>query len=159
MHSKHVRCWNNHGYVGLLPALDYYELDDLTESTCSKLIEWHGSTQTTSLCLIARFTNTVRTADVALLKSGCMKFMASFLRDTGIGPFHSCTIVGACMHMFCTYHLNEKNITRLSDNGYRSMRNYSNKSMGWSTYCDRITGDRYKHSWFGGYMYLKEPML
>ena len=79
-------------------------------------------------------------ADVALLKSGCMKFRASFLADTGIDPFRSCTITGACMHVFRTSHLKEKTIARVPPNGYRSMRNYSNKSMGWITYYEKITG-------------------
>ena len=76
-------------------------------------------------------------ADVALLKSGCMKFKASFLTDTGIDPFRSCTIAGACMHVLCTSHLKEKTIARVPPNGYRSMPNYSNKSMGWVTYCEK----------------------
>ena len=63
---------------------------------------------------------------MALLKSGCMKFRASFLADTGIDPFCSCTIAGACMHVFRTSHLKENTIARGPPNGYRSMRNYSN---------------------------------
>ena len=79
----------------------------------------------TSLFLTARFTNSM--ADVALLKSDCMKFRASFLSDTGIDIFRSCTIAGSCMHGFRTSHLKEKTIARVSANGYRSMRNYSRK--------------------------------
>ena len=33
---------NNYGYVGLLPALHYYETTILKESDCSNPIEWHG---------------------------------------------------------------------------------------------------------------------
>ena len=79
-------------------------------------------------------------AYVALLKSGCMNFWASFLADIGIDPFCSCTIACACMHVFRTSHLKEKAIARVSPNGYRSMQNYSKKSMGWITYCEKITG-------------------
>ena len=96
---------------------------------------------------------------MALLKSGCMKFKASFLADTGIDPFRSCTIASACMHVFRTSHLKEKTIARVPPNGYRSMRNYSNKSMGWITYCEKITSVRYKHAWSGGEMYLKDAKL
>ena len=98
-------------------------------------------------------------ADVALLKSGCTKFRAFFLADTEIDHFRSCRIVGACMHVFSTSHLKEKTIARVPPNGYRSMRNYSNKSMGWITYCEKITGVRYKHAWPGGEMYLKDAKL
>ena len=88
-----------------------------------------------------------------------MKFRASFLANTGIDPFRSCTIAGACMHVFRTPHLKEKTIARVPPNGYRSMRNYSNKSMGWITYCEKITGVRYKHAWSGDEMYLKDAKL
>ena len=39
------------------------------------------------------------------------------------------------------------------------MRNYSNKLMGWITYCEKITGVRYKHACSGGEMYLKDTKL
>ena len=67
-------------------------------------------------------------------RSGCMKFNASYLADTGIDLFRSCTIACACMHVFGTSYLKENTIARVPPNGYRSMRNYSNKSMGWITY-------------------------
>ena len=76
-------------------------------------------------------------ADVALLKSGCMKFWTLFLVGTEIDPFRSCTIAGACMHVIRTSYLNEKTIARIPTNGYISMRNYSNKSMTLITYCER----------------------
>ena len=66
---------NNYGYVGLLPTLHYYEPNDLKEPTRSKLIKWHGEHgEIHQYC----------TADVPLLKSGCMKFRASVLADTEI---------------------------------------------------------------------------
>ena len=65
---------------------------------------------------------------MALLKSGCIKFGALFLRDTGIDHFRSCTFSGACMHVFHTSHLKENTIARVPPNGFRSMRNYPNKS-------------------------------
>ena len=51
---------NNHGYVGLLPALHYYEPDGLKEPARSKLIKWHGEHSNDEFILTARFTNTVR---------------------------------------------------------------------------------------------------
>ena len=149
---------NNYGYVGLLPALHYYEPDSLKEPARSKLIKWHGEHSNDEF-IFDREIHEYCMADVALLKSGCMKFRASFLADTGIDPFCSCTIAGACMHVFRTSHLKEKTIARVPPNGYRSMRNYSNKSMGWITYCEKITGVRYKHAWSGGEMYLKDAKL
>ena len=76
-------------------------------------------------------------ADVQLLKSGCIKFQNVFIVDTGIDPFQSCTIAGACMNVVHTSHLKSNSIGRVPVNGYRSLRNYSNKSMEWITYCEK----------------------
>ena len=83
-----------------------------------------------------------------------MKFRVSFLADTGIDAFRSCTIAGACMHVFRTSHLNDNTIARVPPNGYRGIRNYSNKSKGWIMYCEKVTGVRYKHACSGGEMYM-----
>ena len=119
---------NKYGYVGLLPAMHYYEPDALKEPAHSKLIKWHGEHSNDEF-IFDREIHEYCMADVAMLKSGCIKFRASFLANTGIDPFRSCTIAGACMHVFRTSHLKEKTIARVPLNGYRSMQNYSNKSM------------------------------
>ena len=149
---------NNYGYVGLLRALHYYEPNGFKEPARSKLIKWHGEHSNDEF-IFDREIHEYCTAAVALLKFGCMKFRASFLADTGIDPFRSCIIAGACMHVFRTSHLKEKTIARVPPNGYRSMRNYSNKSMGWIRYSEKITGVRYKHVGSGGQMYLKDAKL
>ena len=96
-------------------------------------------------------------ADVQLLKTGCIKFRHDFITDTGIHPFQSCTIAGACMNIMRTSHLKPNSIGRVSVNGYRSLRNYSKKSMEWIRYCEKITGVSYRHAWsVGGEMYLKK---
>ena len=84
------------------------------------------------------------TVDVALLKSGCMKFRASFLADTGIDPFRSCTIAGACMHVFSTFHLRKETIARRWDGSRIAKR---------SPVSDTST------SGLGGEMYLKNAKL
>ena len=98
-------------------------------------------------------------ADVALLKSGYMTFRASFLADTEIDSFRSCTIAVACMQVFRSSHLKEKTNPRAPSNGYRSLRNYSKESMGWLTYCEKITGVRCKHACSGGEMYPNNAKL
>ena len=103
---------NNYGYVGLLPALHYYEPDGLKEPARSKLIKWHGEHSNDEF-IFDREIHEYCTTNMTLLKSGCMKFRASFLADTGIDPFRSCTIASACMHVFRTSHLKEKTIARV----------------------------------------------
>ena len=96
-------------------------------------------------------------SDVRLLKSGCIKFRNASITDTGIDTCQSCTIAGACENVMRTSHLKPNYIGRVTVNGYRSLRNYSNKSMEWITYCEKITGVSYRHAWsVGGDMYLKQ---
>ena len=40
--------------------------------------------------------------------------------------------------------------------GYRPMRNYTNKSMGWLTYIEKTLNINLKHAWNGGDVYLKD---
>ena len=56
------------------------------------------NTQMTSL-FFEREIYEYSTAEVALLMSGCIKFRVSFLANTGIDHFRSCTIAGTCMHV------------------------------------------------------------
>ena len=92
-----------------------------------------------------------------MLRLGCIKFRNAIITDTGIDPFQSCTIACACMNVLRTSHLKPNSIGRVAVNGYRSRSNYSNKSMEWITYCEKITGVSYRHAWsVGGEMYLKK---
>ena len=122
---------NNH-------AMHYYEPNGIKEPTCSKLIQCLGEHSNDEL-IFDRQIHEYCTADVALLKSGCMKFRVSFLVDTGRDPFRSCTIAGACIRVFRTSHLKEKTIARVPPNGCRSMRNYSNSRWDGSRTAKRCT--------------------
>ena len=95
--------------------------------------------------------------NVQLLKPGCIKFRNAFITDTGLDQFQSCTIAGACMNVLRTSHLKPNSSGCVPVNGYRSLRNFSNKSMKWITYFEKITGVSYRHAWsVGGEMYLKK---
>ena len=155
-------CFNiphNYGYVGLLPALHHYETDGLKEPARSKLIKWRGEHSNDEF-IFDREIHEYCTADVALPKSGCMKLRASFLADTVIDHFRSCTIAGACIHVFRTSHLKEKTIASIPPNGSRTMQNYSNKSMDGSRTAKRSpVSDTSTRGRVGGEMYLKDAKL
>ena len=125
------QCFNTQTITGTLAC---YQLGTITKPTVLKkplvlnLIQWHGGHSNDEF-IFDREIHEYCTADVALLKYGCMKFTVLFIADTGIDSFRNCTIVGACMHVFRTSHLKEKTIARVPPTGYRSMQNYSNKSM------------------------------
>ena len=88
----------------------------MKEPLRTQLIEWHKSHKVFDL---AKEIHEYCKPGVQLLKSGCIKFRNAFITDTGIDPFQSCTIVGACMSVLHTSHLKPKSIGRVPVNGYR----------------------------------------
>ena len=127
---------DNYNNVGPLPALRYYNSNGMKEPLCTQIIEWHKAHEN-DVFDFAKEIHEYCKADVQLLKSGCIKFRNDFITDTGIDPFQSCTIAGACMNVLRTSHLKPSSIGRVLVNGYGSLRNYSNKSMEWITYCEK----------------------
>ena len=150
---------DNYKYVGRLPALHYYDPDGMKEPGRSKLIEWHREHADNEF----EFSKEIHQycqSDVALLKSGCMKFRSAFKSDTGIDSFQYCTIASAYMAVLRTSHLLPNTIGRIPPNGYRPTRNFSNKSMGWITYCEKLTGVSYQHAWTDqGEKYIKDAKV
>ena len=113
-------------------------------------------TKMTCLILQKRFMSTAKQM-FSYSSQVALSLETLFITDTGKDPFQSCTIAGACMNVIRTSHLKPNSIGRVPVNGYRSHRNYSNKSMEWITYCEKITGVSYRHAWsVGGEMYLKK---
>ena len=64
----------------------------LKEPARSILIQWHGEHSNDEF-IFDREIHEYCTANVALLKSACMKFKVSFLAHTGIDSFRSCTVL------------------------------------------------------------------
>ena len=123
---------DNYNYVGPLPALRYYAPNGMKKLLRTQMIEWHKS-HVNDVFDFAKEIYEYCKAEVQLLKSCCIKFRNTVITDTGIDPFQSCSITGACMNVLRTSHLKPNSIGRVPVNGYRSLRNYSNKSMKWIT--------------------------
>ena len=130
---------DNYNYVGSLPDVRYYDPDGIKEPLRTQLIEWHKCHENDVFDFSKEIDECCK-ADVQLLKSGCIRFRNAFIKDTGINPFRSCTIAGACMNVLRTSYLKPKSIGRVPVNGYCSLINYSNKCMEWITCCEKNTG-------------------
>ena len=114
----------------------YYDPNGMKQPLRTQLIEWHKATKMTCLILPKRFMSTVKQT-FSCSSQVAFKFRNAFFTDTGIDPFQSCTIAGVCMNVLRTSHLIPNSIGRVPVNGYRSLRNYSDKSMEWITYCEK----------------------
>ena len=89
---------NNYNYVRPLPALRYYDPNKMENPLRTQLIEWHKAHEK-DVFDFAKEIHDFCKADVQLLKSGCIQFRKTFITDTGIDPFQSCTIAGACRNV------------------------------------------------------------
>ena len=119
---------DNYNYVGPFPALRYYDPHGIKEQLRTQLIEWHKARENDAF-EFAKELHEYCKADVQLLKSRCIEFRNGFITDTAIYPFQSCTNAGVCINVLRTSHPNPNSIGRVPFNGYRSLKNYSNKSM------------------------------
>ena len=81
----------------------------MKEPLRTQLIEWHKAHKN-DVFDFAKEIHEYCKADVQSLKSGCIKFRNAFITDTGIDPFQSCTIAGACMNVLRTSHLKPNSI-------------------------------------------------
>ena len=109
----------------------------MQEPLRTQLIEWH-TCQENYVFDFAREIHGYCKTDVQWLKSDCIKFRNAFITDTGIDPFQSCTIACACMNVLRPSHVKPKSIGRVPVNGYRSLRNFSNKSKELITYSKKL---------------------
>ena len=154
---------SNYNYNGLLPALKYYGVDSMKTDARNKLVEWHSEHSNDRF----NFRNEIKQYcidDVKLLKAGCEMFRDAFINDTGVDPFTTFTIAGACMKVYRTYHLKDNTIGRLPGEGLQFRRNYSHKAMQWLTWieCSPIFklqhshGFTLQHAWHGGEKRLED---
>ncbi len=89
----------NYEYAGRLPSIHYYDPDSLKDEPREKLIHWHNQ-HANDIFVFAEELKKYCTADVALLRAGCVKFRNSFLQSTGVDPFEKITIASACMEVY-----------------------------------------------------------
>ena len=115
-----------YNYVGPLPALRYYDPDVMKQPLRIQRFKWHKAHE-----------NDVFDFAKEIHKSGCIMFRNAFITYTGIDPIQSCTIASADLNVLRNSHLKPNSIGRVSVNGYRSLRNHSNKSMEWITDCKK----------------------
>ena len=145
----------NYNYRGPLPALHYFCPDSMKPSSRSKLMKWHSEHSEDQF----NFREEIKKYcidDVKLLKKGCEMFRTSFIKDTGVDPFTTYTIAGACMKVYRSFHLQEHTIGRLPGEGLQFRRNYSYKSMQWLTWIEFNENVEMEHAWRNGEKKLED---
>ena len=90
---------HNYKYEGPLPDIKFYDPDSLKQKQRANLLQWYDEHKSDRF-VFAKELRDYCTADVTLLKAGCMKFRTSFINSTGVDPFQHITIASACMEAF-----------------------------------------------------------
>ena len=151
---------DNYNYVGPLPALQYYDSNGVKEPLRTQLIESYKAHQNDVFDFAMEIHEYCKT-DVQLLKSGCIKFRNAFIIDTGIDPFQSCTIAGACMNVLRTSHaLNQTPSDAFRSTVIAHLEIIQVNPWSGSRTAKKITGVSYHHAWsIGSEMYLKKTKI
>ena len=90
---------HNYKYEGTLPDIKFYDPDSLKQTQRANPLRWYDEHKSDRF-VFAKELRDYCTADVTLLKAGCIKFRTSFINSTGVDPFQHITIASACMEVF-----------------------------------------------------------
>ena len=128
----------------------------MKEPSRTQLIEWH-KVHENDVFDFAKEIHDYCKADVQFLKSGCIQFRNAFIPDTGIDPFHSCNIGGACMNVMRASHLKPNSIRSVPATVIAHSVTIQINPWSESRTAKNITGVSDRHAWsVGGEMYLKK---
>ncbi|CAH1115486.1 unnamed protein product [Psylliodes chrysocephalus] len=128
--------WN---YIGPLPALEYYDPDNLKytptldENTDSRqqLVDWHKENKN----YVFDFQKEIIAyciSDVDILSRACLKFREMIIKEGRVDPFtEAITLPGACNKIFRRNFLKPNMIGLVPKNGYRYRDKQSKIAVQW----------------------------
>ena len=148
----------NQGYVGGIPAKQYYDPDGMKSQDKTKFEEWYRVQTGTfdfkkellEYCL----------SDVELLRKGCEAFVERFSQEARFNPFEKCTtIAAACNHYWRQSIQEDTDAAKIAVHPLRGWHgaqiNQSNAALQWLAYEESLLplggdGDQIKHARNGG---------
>ena len=108
---------DHQGYVGPLPALQFFDPDGMSPAKKAELVAWHAEQEQEMARTGAQYDFQAELeaychSDVKLLKAGCEAFVKMFSQEAGFNPFKRCTtIASACIRYWRQHHLPDQKIT------------------------------------------------
>ncbi len=149
----------NEGYVGELPAVEFYDPNSMSESGKKQFLKWYdaekkkGEVWDLQKELLKYCVN-----DVDILRRCCMQFRSMFMEvtktdfeDPGVDPLEKpITIASACNLVLRRNFLEPESIAIIPPNGYGPGQNFSKDSIRWLNYESRRDGSNIVHAMNGG---------
>lgn len=122
----------NLNYIGNLPDLKYYGIDNMKEADRAKLLDWYNQKKQQNYL----FDNKMELLmycreDVNILRNACLKFRSIMYELTKVEPFYQVTLAGTAMSVFTSMFLKKNHISIIPRNGYRFADNQSIKAIKW----------------------------
>ncbi|VEN56957.1 unnamed protein product [Callosobruchus maculatus] len=127
-------CSANKNYVGPIPALEFYNPDNLKdEKARNELLKWHS--EMVAQNYVFDFQNEITqycVSDVDILTQSCLKFREMLIEETGVCPFmEAVTIASACNIVYRRNFLKPNTIGIIPKGGYRMRNNQSTLAIKW----------------------------
>lgn len=123
---------DNLDYVGQLPAIEYFDPNNMKCKQRKAFIEWYDCEKSKNIifdnkeCLVKYCKN-----DVTILRLACLKFRSMLIELTKVDPFNQVTLASTAITVFATMFLRENEISIIPRNGYRFADNQSLKALKW----------------------------
>ena len=136
----------NLNYVGPIPDLSQFGLDEMGESERKEFIAWND-TQKDKVFDNRHVFEQYCQDDVSVLRQACQIFRRNFIEIGKIDVFlESCTIASACNKMLRKRFLKPETIGLIPAGGYSCNRNYSKKALMWLLHMIEIEGCKIMHA-------------
>ncbi|GAA6228949.1 uncharacterized protein LOC117597613 isoform X1 [Lates japonicus] len=122
---------NRLNYVGPYPPPSDYGVERMVMREWEEFDAWYGEVCQGTFNFREEAVRYCKN-DVDILSKGCLKFREQFLGETGVDPFSSITIAGACMKVFRTNYLPPKTRAIPCPDNYKHWhKRFSNASIQW----------------------------
>jgi hypothetical protein len=127
-------------YVGSMPAVSMYGVNQMSESERNEFLEWYES-QKGKRFNNKRVLESHCQDDVTVLRQACMLFRREFMKIANIDVFQeSITIASACNKVFRKMFLKPGCIGLIPKGGCSGNGRYSKKSIMWMLYKEQTDG-------------------
>lgn len=122
---------DNESYIGPLPAIEYYDADNMKEDVREKFLKWYEIHKNDEFKMEQDIVEYC-ISDVEILAQACLKFRYQLLETGRVCPFtEACTIAGACNKVYRRNFLKPNTIGIIPKNGYRWREHQSKIAIQW----------------------------
>lgn len=138
----------NQNYIGPIPALEYYDADNLKGEARKNLLKWYSEKVEENY--IFDFQKEIVEyciSDVEILTKACLKFRQQLIDTSNVCPFfEACTVASTCNKVFRRNFLEPNTIGIIPKGGYRFKDNQSKIALQWLIWEEYQRGIEIQHA-------------